>query len=414
MRFLIVFTALVLAYQARAQGTEIIVQEENIAPVEESAAPQAPAAAPAQSAGNPIYILNNQRNSPQSASANQNAVQEQPATVVQDTPLKVSPAEQMRKHRQDSEAQTEDGIVQALEKARIQDEMSRRDKFNNAIAPVVTPAPAAQPQALAPQPAPVQVVVPAPVAAPKQKILIAEDRDEDDEDVIVTRPAKKTKKDFKEVSDDEDKVDIRSEIRSAIAESSVKKEDSNTYYISALANFGTYNNVRNVDNSMGYGFAVGTVTPEHWVAEGSFAYGNYHLQNLYGTDYSTGGYGNNGGYSPLVVNMAQYNVEAAAKYQLLPGKFKPALGAVISYTRRQYSYQGGDAFSTTDAIDAGAVVGADLQIGSGFSIGVDFRYMTNLGSRSNAQNQNYVLNSGTSSPEKLDYYTIGLIAKFLF
>lgn len=392
MKYLVAFVALVLVAQANAQANQ--GGNYQAAPVSEPVVVQAqpvgaqvgePLMAPGPNAGNPIYIMNNQRQGV-SQSARQNAIQEQPVSVIQDSPLKMSAAEQMRKHRQDSEAQTEDGIVQALEKARIEDEMRRRERFNGAIAPVANTNIVGDNNT-------VQAVVPAPVIAPKQKIVIAEDRD----DEIEVRSSKKASK-------NDDKLELRNEIKAALAESAPKTEEKNSYYVSALASFGTYDNIRNVDNSMGYGFAVGTITPERWIAEGSFTFGNYQLEDVY----------NGSAMNPILVDMRQYNFAGSGKYQLLSGKFRPAAGALLSYTRRMYGYQGFESFRTTDALDIGVTIGADLQVTAGFAVGFDFRYMTNLGYRASDNRQSFVYSKRRNDPEKLDYYTVSLIGKFMF
>lgn len=394
MKNLFAVLALVVAYQAQAQNQGNNMQAVPAAePVVVSAQPAGePSIAPGQASGNPIYILNNQRQGV-AQQAKQAAVQEQPVSVVQDSPLKVSAADQMRRSRQDSEAQTEDGIVQALEKARIDDELKRRDKFNSAIAPVAAASANVNGDNNTVQQT-VQQVAPVKVAKPKEKIYVAE-ADLDDEDEA--RPAKRAPK--------EEKVDIRSEIRTALAES--KPAEKSTYYISALAAFGTYDGVRNVDNSMGYGFAVGTIAPERWVAEGSFTYGQYQMADVY-----NGYWG--GQYNPFIVNMTQMNFAGAAKYQILPGKFRPLAGALLSYTRRTYSYEGFDSFRTTDAMDIGVLGGADLLVSDSFALGFDVRYFTNLGYKSNTPNRNFLYEKRRNDPEKLDYYTVNFLAKVLF
>jgi hypothetical protein len=410
MKNLIAVLALVLASQAFAQnGYQNGYQggqQPALQPVQAQPEVQAQAqAAPAQNAsGNPIYILNNQRASQDTnQQAHQNSIQEQPVSVVQESPLKTSPADSMRKRRQETESATEDGIVQALEKARIDDEMKRRDRFNNAIVPandatvVGNNNSVQQTNVVQTQQQQVQQIEPAPVAAPKQKIHIVEEEQE----VVAERPAR-----------DSDRVDIRQEIRTAIEESNKKPEEKSTTYVSALASFGNYNDVVNVNRSMGWGIAVGTVLPERIVAEGSFMYGDYDLEDVY-TGMAAGA-ATGQGYVPFIVDMRQYNMAAALKYQILPGKFRPVAGAILSYTRRSYSY-GDFEFRTSDAIDAGALAGADLQLTTGFAIGVDFRYMTNLGYRQNSQqNQSFVYQRRKNDPEKLDYYTVNLMGKFTF
>ena len=55
---------------------------------------------------------------------------------------------------------------------------------------------------------------------------------------------------------------------------------------------------------------------------------------------------------------------------------------MLGYTRRNYAIEGQE-FRTSDAADIGALVGADLAFTENFALGVDFRYMTNLGYRQN-------------------------------
>lgn len=433
MKTLVATLALVLVYQAQAQANQENIQSQESAVQAQHAVVQGEpnTIAPAQSAGNPIYILNNQRvqgyqgtaqETAQGAAQSQGqvAVQEQPVSVVQDTPLKVSPADQIRKRRADTELQTEDSIAQALEKARIDDEIRRREKFNNAIVPVQGAQAAQsaannagasvvgdnnsvqqtnviqQPQQVQ-QAQAVQQVAPVKPAEPIKKIIIVEKQEEDSDDVVVVEKAPKKEK--------EEKVDVRAEIHAAIAESSKKQDlDRQSYYVSALASFGNYNNIVNVDRSLGWGLAVGTVLPEHFVVEGAFFYGTYRMQDI-----CMMGCGPN-----FIVDMIQYNFEGALKYQILPGKFRPVVGAILGYTRRSYSYPNfGGSYRQTDAIDGGALLGADLALTSGFAIGLDFRYMTNFGYRVASSNypspyQQY------NDPEKLDYYTINLVGKFTF
>lgn len=368
---------------------------------------------------NPIYILNNQRyqgyqGTSQQAHVGQTAVQEQPVSVVQDTPLKTSPADMLRKKRQESESATEDGIVQSLERARMDDEMRRRDKFNNAIAPVVSESAASgtgivgngntvqqtnvlQSQQVVPAPMAAPVAAPVPMRPTKKVVRVIEEHEEAMND---------NDSDFEDRSSNKkDKVDIRGEIRAAIEETNKKDEDKGHNYVSGMVSFGQYDRVVNINPSLGYGVAVGTQTAERFIAEGTFIYGAYELEDIYGT--FTYGY-------PMKVDMTQYNVAAAAKYAILPGKFRPLIGAVLSYTRRSYSSYGYE-FRTSDAVDAGALFGADLQLSSNFAIGVDFRYMTNLGYRQNLnQNQSFTYSRRKNDPERLDYYTFNVLAKFLF
>jgi len=422
MKTLVATLALVLVCQVQAQtnhGTNLQQAQAIADASSQPAQADGPSIAPGQSSGNPIYILNNQRihesqQATQGQSVGQAAVQEQPTSIIQEAPLKVSPADQMRKKRQDAEVQTEDGIVQALEKARIEDELRRRDKFNTAIAPVNQQTNGAsvvgdnntvQQSNVVQQPQVQIQVVPAP--PPVKKARSAQE-EIDEEDAIIEKPARRAES-------KEEKIDIRGEIRAAMAESTVKKidEERQSYYVAALASFGTYYDVVNVDRSLGYGVAVGTVTPERFVVEGVFMYADYHIAEMYSFGpYGSGGY-YNGPYSPGIVNMRQYTFGAAAKYQFLSGKFRPVAGALLNYNRRNYSYDQYGSFRSTDAIDVGALVGADLQLTPGFALGVDFRYNTNLGFRSSNPGEAFSYQAA-NNPEKLDYYTVNLIGKFTF
>ena len=331
----------------------------------------------AQSA--PIYILNNQRL--QGYQGAQAQIQEQPASLVQDAPLKNSAAESMRKQRHGAEDATEDGIVQALEKARLDDEVRRRERFNSAIAPVESSAPPAAPQYAPVQPVQTQQVVPVVIAAPQAK--------------IETPAVEKEEK--------EEKVDIKSEIRAALQENeSAKKPAQTRNYISALAGQGAYPDVINVKGNGAVGVALGLVTPEGVVAEGSFLYGSYDLENLF-TAYTR------------ITTMKQFNFAGALKYQLLSGRIRPSLGGVAGYTRRSYSEDQATDFLTSDALDAGVVGGVDISLTDSLSIGLDMRYLWNISYKQNSQNtRSFVYQGGANPVEALQYYTAALAAKFTF
>jgi len=339
----------------------------------------------ASSAPAPIYILNNQKYQGYQggATAQSQQIHEQPLTVVQDTPLTGSAADGMRRKRQDVEAATEDGIVQALEKARMEDEIRRREKFNNAIgtgagdaSTVVTPvAPTYQQVQPAPQPV-VQQVVP--------------------QTVVVEKEADK----------EEEKVDIRSEIREALREAQPEAESEPRYYVSGQVGMSKYPDVINVRGNVSTGFSVGVVTAERVVAEGSFIYSGYEMEDVRTS--ST--------YYPRIVDMKQYNVDAALKFQPLSGRFRPAIGGVVSYARRNFS-EGGYGYRNSDAFDIGVVAGADLQVTKSFALGVDFRYLTNVAYRDSKNSPAsfvYPQIGGDTPIEKLDYYTGALVGKFTF
>jgi hypothetical protein len=343
----------------------------------------------------PIYILNNriQGAAPQ--------IQEQPAAIVQDTPLKPSAADGIRRQRQDEEVATEDGIVQALEKARIEDELRRRDRFNNAISPA---AEEAKPQsAVQPEPAPVAQPVPAPVPVVQQVVPVYV------QDVVTEEEPKPRKR---PVIEEDETPAVRSELRASIAQMQPKTEAKQSVYFTGLVGMGTYDNVVNVRGDLAGGFAVGVITPERLIAEGSFLAADYLLEDVFNSWDPIGG-----NYYPRMVDMRQYNVGAALKYQILPGKLKPTVGALGSYTRRNFSERGYD-FKTSDSVDLGLQAGVDLALTENFSIGFDFRYFTNLVYREvtdySAYPQSFVYDRQRNEVEKLDYYMTMLTGKITF
>lgn len=333
----------------------------------------------------PIYIMNSQ-NQKYSGYQGQAQIQEQPTTLIQDTPLTVSPAEQMRRKRQDAETQTEDGIVQALEKARMEDEIRRRQRFNGAIGTgpsELNSQPMVAPTYIQPAPPPVvQQVVPAPA--------------------VTTYPVSAGQ------DEDEDKVDIRSEIRAALEETKAKPEKGpESYYISGQVGLGKYPDVVNVRGNVATGFSVGLVTPERIVVEGSFMLADYELEDVFYTMAPYPGFSR-------IVDMRQYNLGAAVKYKLLPGRLQPNVGAMVSYTRRTMTEYDVD-FRTSDAFDIGLVAGVDLQLTDSLAIGFDFRYLTNVAYREKTETRSsFVYPQSRNEIEKLDYYLGTLTGKFTF
>lgn len=349
-----------------------------------------------QQSSGPVYILNSQKYQlPQATQLQaqypvQPQIQEQPVQVIQDTPLTASQAEQIRKQRQDAELATEDGIVQALERARMEDEMRRRQQISNAI--TGQPAAVAPPPPVMPQPQPFQQVVPAPTPAPQPRIEVIKVVEKDE-------------------AEEAQPVDIRAEVRAALEEVRPKEEPKQKYYISAQAGLAEYPDAYDVEGTIATGVTVGAITPERVVAEISFHYSEYELGSM---QYDTGYYGYyNWMVDSGVVDATQYNVGAALKYQILPGRLSPSLGATVAYTRRSYSDQYyGDLWST-DAFDVGFVAGLDFQVTDSFALGFDFRYLTNIANRSDDDMAVYY-SSWADYLEDMDYYLGTLSGKFTF
>ena len=351
--------------------------------------------------GQPIYILNQATpTSTSSAQVQQTQVQKQPVTVIEASPLQESRAEQIRKARQDAEVSTEQRIVEKLEASRMEDEKKRAsvlfgDKFNTLNAENAQNVQQVQVQ----QPIVVQQVpvVAAPVAVPVQKV-------------------------------EEPKENTRDIIREELAAASLKAKEEevvevpveNKKYVAGLLGVGDYPDVANVKGNYAFGVAFGT-NNDGIIIEGAFLYSNYRLTPANG--YYGGGYQNNmygGVYYPNEVDINQYSGQLAAKVQLFSGIVKPVFGGLVSYSYRDYkwtNYAGGyDSNSAkSHAIDFGALVGADLEFSKKYSLGLDYRYMWNLSSRTDNPSNTWMSGPYYSKDiEKLQYWVLSVAGRVNF
>jgi hypothetical protein len=349
----------------------------------------------------PVYIVNSPKyengGQQQTVTTTQATVQEQPTTVIEASSLRESRSDQLRKSRQDMEVQTEQKIVEKLEEARIQDEKARADRLfgNSLAAPVVaatpapTPAPQIAPPPLAPQ---AQYQAPAPVSS---SVIVVEKEEKTDERA-------------------DDSAAIKEEVKRALDEAkSEQKEDKPSYYIGGVLGVSEYPDARNVRGNGSGGFSIGTITPEGWVAEGSFLYSGYDLEVI--TPYYTSAF-------PPFKAVTQYNAELGAKYMFSLGKLRPSVGILGSYAYRkykdkQYAYVAA-ADASTNAFDMGLSAGLDLMITKSFAIGFEAKYLTNIAYRSDANYQQSFTSpqfqqQGTPL-EKIDYYSATVTGKVLF
>ena len=416
MKNLIALLAFVMMSQAYAQTPQVqYVQPQQAAPIYVQA-PQAQATAPAQaeatasgSNASPIYILNNQHLQGYQGTSQ---IQESPVTVVQESPVHVSASATIRKEREGAEAATEDGIVQTLEKARLDDEVRRREKFNNALAAApgstaVVQAPTASTNATS--------IVNAPGATNVITTTTATTQQQDIVEVTpVVTPPKPAKRKVVVLEDEtarEEKVEIvRSEVHAAIVETAAPIVNPTQYYVGALVGTQNYPDAANVRGKLSSGVSVGMITPDRFVVEGSFLYSQAEVDDLYTTG--------------LTLDMTQYNLAASAKYQLLPGRIRPTVGGVASYTHRNYDAQSSccgssESLTKTDAIDAGVQAGLDIAISSNFSIGADLKYLWNITNKVSGSNRSSTSSSNTYGPqvkyvEDFSYYMATVAAKFLF
>ncbi len=347
----------------------------------------------------PIYILNQATpNQSQQGSQAQVAVQKQPTTIIEASPLHESRADMMRKARVDAEGQTETRIVEKLEQSRMEDEKRRAsvlfgDKFSqlegnqntNVQQTIVTPGPVTAPVQVAPaqvQQAPVAPVIVAPPAAQAEE--------------------KESTRDI-----------VREEIRSALeTEEEAPVEPLEQRYFGGTLGIGQYPDVKNVEGNYSMGFTFGTKFDNSYAVEGSFIYSNYTIDGRW-VDAA-------GFIGQRYQDVNQYAGALALKYYFFSGMVKPVMGGVLQYSYRQYgdsdqnqsgSYrdEGG---ITSHAVDLGAILGADVQLSPRTSIGLDVRYMFNMSNRKNYPSNTF-RTVGTDL-ESLNYYVMGITANVNF
>ena len=316
-------------------------------------------------------------------------VQKQPVTMVEASPLSASNAESIRKNRQEEEMRTETRIVEKLELSRMEDEKKRAQVlFGDKFDALNNKEQAAQPAPAAPVVAPSSNVQPQPIVIQSNESLTRDD--------------------------------VAQEVRAALDEDKASKDDSSTNlfekkYFSAQAGVPQYADMPAIQGNYSFGFGLGT-SNDYLQVEGGFIYSNYRIENASyaynaGSDampYYVSGFGN------FVMN--QYQTYLATKFQIMAGAIRPTLGGILSYSYRTYVTDSftamgasGTKTGTSGAIDFGITAGVDIALNERFAIGADLKYMFNISSNINGDTQ-----PGASSPEKLNYYILGVAATMSF
>lgn len=360
--------------------------------------------------------------------------QKQPTTIIEASPLNQSKADLIRKNRQDAELSTEEKIVEKLELSRLEDEKRRAevlfgDKFNTlvnqqqsqtvqtpdgtvvqqqqqqtAVVPVV---PVIVPEQTV-TPAPVVVAAPAPTVAPTP--------------AVVPAPAPVAEDSSKE--EELDREAIRGEVGAYLAEFKNEEEKPKSKsYFSVMAGSGDYPDAVNVKGQYSLGVAFGQKFNDRFVAEGSFLYSSYQVEQKLQPGQGACYYDQYGMYTcyPRITEMNQYSTSILAKYQVLRGMLRPEVGGLVSYTYRTFSdkqFAITDAVLSSQALDFGVMTGASLELSESFSLGLDFRYMWNLTNRVDGNTmQKSSLYQGYSSDtpiEQLSYYNMSVVGRATF
>jgi hypothetical protein len=405
------------------------VQPEAAKPAEaaKSTASQSPAA---PVSGQPIYILNQATPTANSQSTSAAAaVQKQPTTVIEASPLTESRAESLRKARQDAETSTEAKIVEKLEQSRLDDEKRRAqvlfgDKLNaqqqeeaKAVAPAAAPAQAVQPQIIIipQQAAPVVASPVVPVVAPATPTVAPAVPEKKAEEAKVEEV--KDAKVEKEV-----KAAEKAEGEMAMNMPAPELEKKSQKYMSALVGVPSVD--RNyVTGNYSLGLTFGNKYDDNFAVEGSFIYSNYEVQNVGGwRDWYTNQ------YDKFDVN--QYSGAVTGKWYLLPGMVKPVIGGIAQYSYREFQWSDKNlgsvnpGNSNSSAVDLGILAGVEVEFSKNMNVGLDMRYMKNVLVRRNYStdnlNNNYQQNMnnyyyGYRTPiEDVDYYTISLSTRVTF
>ncbi len=300
----------------------------------------------------------------------QQAVQKQPETIIEASPLSNSRADSIRRGRQEEELKTESRIVEKLEQSRLEDEKKRAsilfgDKFDN-----------------------LQNVQQAPVQAPPSHIQ--------PQPIVVEK---------NELSRD----DVREEVRAALDDDKNVIEPVNEQrYFVATAGIGQYPDVSAIKGNYSLGAGFGNRF-DYFLVEGSFTYSNYTV---------TGDYNPAGTFNVVYsdFDMNQYQGSMTAKYQMLGGFVRPVIGGLVSYSYRQYvanyntgSTRSGGEVGNSHAIDLGILAGVDLEFNSKMSFGADMKYLFNMSNKLSGN-----LASGKSSPESFEYYVASVFARMNF
>lgn len=372
------FTAVIFAAAFSAQAADenaVLKQELSALPATLPAAQAAPVpvpvaatlvapapvqAAPAQA---PIYII-----------------EKQAPTYVEDSPIKESKADQLRKTREEVERQTEERIVEKLEADRVRSEQERAVKVMDAFEAKQSPAPA--PLA----PIPPQTVVEAPQAP------------------LAIAPPPPV-------------IEVKTE--APVLPQEEKAKDHTT--VSADAGFISYPSADNVSAGFSGGVSIGRSFGKQLSMDLGFLYSNLDVESANRLPFwdpfrSV--------WVPSVTEVQQYNVGANLRYRLLEdATFSPVLGGGLSYTIRNYQWDlipysptVGDA-PTSWAVDLGLTIGFDVKLSETFKVSADYRYMMNVAYDLESQYERTDIFSGPLSQKELEEigYQVFLVkGTFLF
>ncbi len=373
---LALISPLMVEAQQRQQPRQTISEAEVVEAMPENIS------APQQVSPQQVYVV---QNAP--TQSNAQVVRTQPVTVVEDTPLKESRAEALRRSRVDVEQETETRIVEKLETERLKAEKERADNIMQAlegkkkeepvyVAPPVQSSPFQYPAATQQvQVAPVQVVESSPV-----------------------------------ITSDVLKEEMKSE----------SSEERSRFFIGGLGGYADYPGYKNIQGKYAAGFNLGIQFPERIIIEGSMIFSRYDLEVVP----AAGNYTYNYYGTSEFMTIKQTNVTIGAKYRLLEGRMSPVVGVLAGYTRRDYTRTQGNYYYPSQyndiksqAFDMGLSGGLTIDLNKNFALDFDLKYMFNLSYSVDTTYKESLMNhqaNGRKTPEELDYVLIGVGGKVQF
>lgn len=267
-----------------------------------------------------------------------------------------SEATRLREEREQLEIRTEEEMTQELERARIEGEKARREQF---FAKDVFNS---NPQPVEPEPVPVEEAPVAPV--------------------------------------------VQGQVQAEYMDSDVESESYRFYLglYGGMLNYPTVSNVAATNGAAGVALGL-SLTDQFWLEAGmTYSFQQSETQNFNGV--STDDIDHIG-----LSAVASYKFNFAAIPWLIP-----SLGVVGAYTNRQYN--GGA--TASNSFDAGVAVGSDISVGGGVTLGVEYRYLTNLSYQRDTADASFnsslqgFSTTATNDLESFDYQLLMVNAKILF
>jgi hypothetical protein len=330
------------------------------------------------------------------------STQQQPTTYVEASPSPESRTEQFRRARQDAEANTEKLLSEKLEESRLLDERRRLEKIlGNTIEGSAINTEPQQPQQQ-------QQNTQGQGYNSVQKVQVINEAPrtfgQENESMIKEKVEKIQKSDLDLVQEVEE-----SETAAAKQAATVAAVNPRQYYLGGAVGSASYVGVVNVQGNMAAGVTFGSILPTGVSLEASFMYSNFYIDE-YWWNY------------PYFREMDQYSLGLGAKYNFSFGIVKPNFGGLISYNYRKYFDRGyysygysNDSEVTSHAVDLGLTAGVDVDITETFSLGFEYRYMTNLANRADSDylTSRSVWRDG-QPVERTDYNFVTLTGKLRF